>query len=172
MGRKAKLKKQRKTDRQLQMEEGQLPSITPPPVGDIVCSKEAWFSDNRPLSIDIVQSARTQRYLVCLDPNPSQEHTGQITLTVWDSVERAMKGGEEAIKHLKAYTYEQLCVFSIYQEFLSKLSDDDDQIIAVSKDGRVHTDLESRMVAMRELNKHAIESGNNVRYRVDGDTVI
>jgi hypothetical protein len=164
MGRKAKLKKQRKTDRQLQMEEGQLPSITPPPVGDIVCSKEAWFSDNRPLSIDIVQ--------VCLDPNPSQEHTGQVTLTVWDSVERAICGGEEAIKHLKAYTYEQLCVFRIFQEFISKLSDDDDQVMAVMKDGRVHTDRESRMAAMREVNKHAIESGINVRYRVDGETVL
>jgi hypothetical protein len=172
MGRKAKLKKQRKTERQLQMEEGQLPSITPPPVGDLVFSKDACFSDHRPLSIDIVKSARTQRYLVCLDPNPSQEHTKQVTLTVWDSVERAISGGEEAIKHLKAYTYEQLCVWSIYQEFLSKLSDDDDQIIAVSKDGTLHTDRESRMVAMRELNKHAIESGNNVRFRVDGDTVL
>jgi hypothetical protein len=172
MGKKAKLKKQRKTDRQLQMEECQLPSISPPPVGDLLFSKEAWFSDNRPLSIDIVKSARTQRYLVCLDPNPSQEHTGQVTLTVWDSVERAMKGGEEAIKHLKAYTYEQLCVLRIYQEFMSKLSDDDDQVIAVMKDGRVHTDLESRMVAMREFNKHAIESGNNIRYRVDGETVL
>lgn len=172
MGKKAKLKKQRKTDRQLQMEEGQLPSISPPPVGALLFSKEAWFSDNRPLSIDIVKSARTQRYLVCLDPNPSQEHTGQVTLTVWDSVERAMKGGEEAIKHLKAYTYEQLCVLRIYQEFMSKLSDDDDQVIAVMKDGRVHTDLESRMVAMREFNKRAIESGNNIRYRVDGETVV
>ena len=172
MGRKAKLKKQRKTERQLQMEECQLPSITPPPVGDLLFSKEGWFSDNRPLSIDIVKSARTQRYLVCLDPNPSQEHTRQITLTVWDSLERAIFGGEEAIKYLKAYTYEQLCVFRIFQEFMSKLSDDDDQVIAVSKDGRVHTDRESRMAAMREFNKHAIESGNKVRYRVDGDTVI
>jgi hypothetical protein len=172
MGRKAKIKKQRKTDRQLQMGEGQLPSITPPPVGELVFSKDAWFSDHRPLSIDIVKSARTQRYLVCLDPNPSQEHTGQVTLTVWDSVERAICGGEEAIKHIKAYTYEQLCVFRIFQEFTSKLSDDDDQVIAVSKDGRVHTDLESRMLAMREFNKHAIESGNKVRYRVDGETVI
>jgi len=60
MGRKAKRKKQRKTDRQLQMEEGQLPFITPPPVGDIVFSKEAWFSDNRPLRIDIVKSARLE----------------------------------------------------------------------------------------------------------------
>jgi len=58
MGRKAKRKKQRKTDRQLQMEEGQLPSITPPPAGDLLFSKDAWFSDNRPLSIDIVKSAR------------------------------------------------------------------------------------------------------------------
>jgi hypothetical protein len=172
MGRKAKLKKQRKTDRQLHMEEGQLPSITPPPVGDLLFSKEGWFSDNRPFSIDIVKSARTQRYLVCLDPNPSQEHTGQVTLTVWDSVERAICGGEEAIKHIKAYTYEQLCVFRIFQEFISKLSDDDDQVIAVSKGGRVHTDLESRMVAMREFNKHAIESENKVRYRVDGETVL
>jgi hypothetical protein len=172
MGRKAKLKKQRKTERQLQMEECQLPSITPPPVGDLLFSKEGWFSDNRPLSIDIVKSARTQRYLVCLDQNPSQEHTRQITLTVWDSLERAIFGGEEAIKYLKAYTYEQLCVFRIFQEFMSKLSDDDDQVIAVSKDGIVHTDRESRMVAMREFNKHAIESGNKVRYRVDGDTVI
>jgi hypothetical protein len=172
MGRKAKLKKQRKTDRQLQMEEGQLPSITPPPVGELVFSKDACFSDNRPLSIDIVKSARTQRYLVCLDPNPSQEHTRQVTLTVWDSVERAICGGEEAIKHLKAYTYEQLCVFRIFQEFISKLSDDDDQVMAVMKDGTVHTDLESRMAAMKELNKHAIESGNNIRYRVDGETVI
>lgn len=172
MGRKAKLKKQRKTDRQLQMEEYQLPVISPPPVGDLLYSQEGWFSDNRPLSIDIVKSARTQRYLVCLDQNPSQEHTRQITLTVWDSLERAIFGGEEAIKHLKAYTYEQLCVLSNLQEFISKLSDDDDQVIAVSKDGRVHTDLESRMVAMREFNKHAIESGNKVRYRVDGDTVI
>jgi hypothetical protein len=172
MGRKAKLKKPRKTDRQLQMEEGQLPSITPPPVGELVFSKEAWFSDNRPLSIDIVQSPRTQRYLVCLDPNPSQEHTKQVTLTVWDSVERAIFGGEEAIKHLKAYTYEQLCVWSIFQEFMSKLSDDDDQVIAVSKDGKVHTDRESRMVAMREFNKHAIDSGNNIRFRVDGETVL
>jgi hypothetical protein len=154
------------------MQEGQLPSITPPPVGELVFSKDAWFSDNRPLSIDIVKSARTQRYLVCLDPNPSQEHTGQITLTVWDSVERAICGGEEVIKHIKAYTYEQLCVFRIFQEFISKLSDDDDRVIAVSKDGRVHTDLESRMVAMREFNKHAIESGNKVRYRVDGETVL
>lgn len=154
------------------MEECQLPVISPPPVGDFLFSKEAWFSDNRPLSIDIVKSARTQRYLVCLDPNPSQEHTRQITLTVWDSLERAIFGGEEAIKHLKAYTYEQLCVLSILQEFISKLSDDDDQVIAVSKDGIVHTDQESRMVAMREFNKHAIESGNKVRYRVDGDTVI
>jgi hypothetical protein len=172
MGRKAKLKKQRKTDRQLQMEEGQLPSITPPPVGELVYSKDAWFSDNRPLSIDIVKSARTQRYLVCLDPNPSQEHTKQVTLTVWDSLERAIFGGEEAIKHLKAYTYEQLCVFRIFQEFMSKLSDDDDQVIAVSKEGRVHTDQETRMAAMREFNKHAIESGNNIRYRVDGETVL
>jgi len=60
MGKKAKLKKQRKTDRQLQMEEGQLPSITPPPVGDLLFSKDAWFSDNRPLSIDIVKSARLE----------------------------------------------------------------------------------------------------------------
>jgi hypothetical protein len=28
------------------------------------------------------------------------------------------------------------------------------------------------MVAMREVNKHAIESGINVRYRVDGETVL
>lgn len=60
MGRKAKRKKQRKTDRQLQMEEGQLPFITPPPVGDIIFSKDAWFSDNRFLSIDIVKSARLE----------------------------------------------------------------------------------------------------------------
>jgi len=172
MGRKAKLKKQRKTDRQLQMEKGQLPSITPPPVGELVFSKDACFSDNRPLSIDIVKSARTQRYLVCLDPNPSQEHTGQVTLTVWDSVERAICGGEEAIKHLKAYTYEQLCVFRIFQEFISKLSDDDDQVMAVMKDGTVHTDRASRMAAMREFNKHAIESGDNIRFRVDGETLI
>lgn len=154
------------------MEEGQLPFITLPPVGELVFSKQAWFSDNSPLSIDIVKSARTQRYLVCLDPNPSQEHIIQITLTVWDSVERAIFGGEEAIKHLKAYTYEQLCVFRIFQQFISKLSDDDDQIIAVSNEGRVHTDRESRMVAMREFNKHAIESGDKIRFRVDGDTVL
>jgi hypothetical protein len=55
---------------------------------------------------------------------------------------------------------------------MSKLSDDDDQVLAVMKDGRVHTDQESRMVAMRELNKHAIESGTNIRYRVDGETVL
>ncbi|MEG4842531.1 hypothetical protein [Microcoleus sp. B9-D4] len=172
MGRKAKLKKQRQTERQLQMKEGQLPSITPPPVGELVYSKDAWFSDNKPLSIDIVKSARTQRYLVCLDPNPSQEHTRQVTLTVWDSVERAIFGGEEAIKHLKAYTYEQLCVFRNFQEFISKLSDDDDQVIAVSHEGRVHTDRETRMAAMREFNKHAIESGDNIRFRVDGETVL
>lgn len=163
MGRNAKRKKDR---------EYHLPTITLPPDGDYLYGKDGQFTDGRDFSIDIVKSSRTGRYLVCLDPNPSSDSRNMVTLTVWDTLERAFCGGDEALNILGEYSYKKLCDFQAYQGFISRLSDDDDQVVVVVQDGKIYTDIESRMTAMKEANKLLIARNARVRFRVEGETVI
>ncbi|MEG4048387.1 hypothetical protein [Microcoleus sp. Pol17_C1] len=163
MGRNAKRKKEKKF---------QLPSFGIRPVGDYVCHKEVELAEGWIVCIDVVKSHRSGRWLVCLDPNPSDEYSSPVTLTVWDSLERAMCGGNEVVKLVKNYTLAQLKNTTVFQEFLRKLSQDDDQIIAVCRKGKIHTDEEITRSAMKMANHRLIEEGSQVRFRVDGETVL
>jgi len=60
MGRNAKRKKNKKF---------QLPTLSIPPVGTHKYFSKGNFANGAAFEVDIVESARTQRFLVCLDPN-------------------------------------------------------------------------------------------------------
>jgi len=93
-------------------------------------------------------------------------------VTVWDTLERAMCGGNEVVDVLQNYTFQQLLDRKVYQEFLDKLSDDDDQVIAVIQNGKIHTDTDTRMAAMKRRNAVLIKAQAKSRYRVNGETVL
>ena len=133
---------------------------------------EGNFADGAAFEVDIVESARTQRFLVCLDPNPLDIDCQPVTVTVWDTLERAMGGGNQVLDVLQNYTFQQLLERKVYQEFLNKLSDDDDQVIAVIQNGKIHTDIDTQMVAMKSRNAVLIEQQAKTRFRVNGETVL
>jgi len=163
VGRNAKRKKNKKF---------QLPALSIPPVGTRKCFSKGNFANGAAFEVDIVESARTQRFLVCLDPNPLDIDCQPVTVTVWDTLERAMAGGAEVLDVLENYTFQQLLDRKVYQEFLDQLSDDDDQVIAVIQNGKIHTDEGTRMAAMRMCNAVLIEAQAKSRYRVNGETVL
>jgi hypothetical protein len=163
VGRNAKRKKNKKF---------QLPSLSPPPVGTSKFFSKGNFANGAAFEVHIVESARTQRFLVCLDPNPLDIDCQPVTVTVWDTLERAMSGGNEVLDVLQNYTFQQLLERKVYQEFLNKLSDDDDQVIAVIQNGKIHTDTDTRMAAMKMCNAVLIEKQAKSRFRVNGETVL
>ena len=73
---------------------------------------------------------------------------------------------------MRNYTFKQLLERKVYQEFLDKLSDDDDQVIAVIQNGKIHTDIDTRMAAMKRGNAVLIEKQAKCRFRVNGETVL
>jgi hypothetical protein len=163
VGRNAKRKKNKKF---------QLPALSIPPVGTRKYFSKGNFANGAVFEVDIVESARTQRFLVCLDPNPLDIDCQPVTVTVWDTLERAMAGGNEVLDVLENYTFQQLLERKVYQEFLNKLSNDDDQVIAVIQNGKIHTDTGTRMAAMKECNAVLIEKQAKSRFRVNGETVL
>jgi hypothetical protein len=83
-----------------------------------------------------------------------------------------MGGGAEVLDVLENYTFQQLLDRKVYQEFLDQLSDDDDQVIAVIQNGKIHTDEGTRMAAMKMCNAVLIEKQAKSRFRVHGETVL
>lgn len=142
-----------------------------PPVGTLLFFREGKFADGKIFDVCIVESARTQRFLVCLDPRPLED-CQTVTLTVWDTLERAVQGGNQAWELLAEYTLQQLSSLKVYQEFVSRLSDDDDQIIAVFRDGKVSYQRNDCMDAMKAANAIFIEKKAKIRFRVDGEVVL
>jgi hypothetical protein len=163
VGRNAKRKKNKKF---------QLPVLSVPPVGTRKYFAKGNFADGAAFEVDIVESARTQRFLVCLDPDPLDIDCQPVTVTVWDTLERAVGGGNQVLDVLRNYTFKQLLERKVYQEFLEKLSDDDDQVIAVIQNGKIHTDIDTRMAAMKRRNAVLIEQQAKTRFRVNGETVL
>ncbi|MEG5238687.1 hypothetical protein [Microcoleus sp. AT9b-C3] len=163
MGRNAKRKKEKKF---------QLPTAGVRPVGQSLYHQQVELAEGWTVCIDLVKSHRSGRWLVCLDPNPCDEYSSPVTLTVWNSLERAMWGGNEVVELVKNYTLAQLKNTTGFQEFIKKLSQDDDQIIGVYHNGKINTDEESTRNAMKIANQRFIEAGNQVRFRVDGETIL
>ena len=147
-----------------------------PPAGELLSSVEGIFRDGQQFSVDIIKSSRTGKYLLCLDPAPDQENTKPTTLTVWSNIERATCAREQVLDLLPEYTHKQLANSNTWQQFLGRLSDDDDTILGVGhfQDGQLVVDssLDTRLDAMKSANKTLMESGSSVRFRIDGETLI